>query len=191
MRILVLDGHPDPDRSRFVHALADAYADAAAEAGHQVVRLDVATLGIPPLRSAGAWEDEAADAVQAAQQAIAGAEHVVLLYPLWLGDIPAALKAFFEQVMRPGFAFPRGAEGLTTGLLKGRSAHVVVTMGMPAFVYRWFFMAHSLRSLDRNILRFVGIGPVRWTLIGDVAGIPAETREAWLSRLRRLGAEAR
>lgn len=191
MRILVLDGHPDPDRARFVHALADAYADSAAEAGHQVARLDVATLGIPPLRSAVAWEEEAGDAVQAAQQTIAAAEHVVLLYPLWLGDIPAALKAFFEQVMRPGFAFPRGAEGLDTGLLKGRSAHVVVTMGMPAFVYRWFFMAHSLRSLDRNILRFVGIGPVRWTMIGNVAGIPAEAREAWLGRMRRLGAEAR
>lgn len=190
MRILVLDGHPDPDRARFVHALADAYAEGAVAAGHLVARLDVATLEIAPLRKAAEWEAEAEHDALAAQRAIAAAEHVVILFPLWLGDMPAALKAFFEQVMRPGFAFPRGAQGFDKGLLKGRSAHVVVTMGMPAFAYRWFFFAHSLRSLERNILRFVGLGPVRATLIGQVGGLAPEAREAWLARLRRLGAEA-
>jgi hypothetical protein len=28
-------------------------------------------------------------------------------------------------------------------------------MGMPAAVYRWFYRAHSLKSLERNILGFV------------------------------------
>jgi hypothetical protein len=32
-------------------------------------------------------------------------------------------------------------------------------MGMPAFVYRWFFFKHSLTSLKRNVLEFVGIRP--------------------------------
>ncbi len=39
-------------------------------------------------------------------------------------------------------------------------------MGMPALVYRWYFRAHSVRSLERNILGFVGIAPVNETLIG-------------------------
>ena len=191
MRILVLDGHPDPDRARFVHALADAYAEGATAAGHAVARLDVATLEIAPLRSAAEWEAEAEHDMLAAQRAIAAAEHVAILYPLWLGDMPAALKAFFEQAMRPGFAFPREARGFDKGLLKGRSAHVVVTMGMPAFLYRWFFFAHSLRSLERNILRFVGLGPVRTTLIGQVGELAPEARAAWLARLRRVGSEGR
>ena len=187
MRILVLDGHPDPDRARFVHALADAYAESATAAGHQAGRLDVATLGIAPLRSVAEWEGEAAEPIRAAQEAIAGAEHIVMLYPLWLGDIPAALKALLEQVLRPGFAFPAGVERLNAGLLKGRSVRVVGTMGMPAPVYRWFFGAHSLRSLDRNILRFVGMGPVRWTLIGGVGGM-TEAAQGWTAKLRALGA---
>lgn len=33
-RLLLIDGHPDPDPARFGHALADAYAAGAAEAGH-------------------------------------------------------------------------------------------------------------------------------------------------------------
>ena len=43
-------------------------------------------------------------------------------------------------------------------------------MGMPALVYRWYFRAHSVKSLERNILGFVGIAPVHETLIGDGRG---------------------
>jgi putative NADPH-quinone reductase len=74
--------------------------------------------------------------------------------------------------------------------LKGRSARVVVTMGMPAPLYRWFFRAHSLRSLERNILAFCGIGPVRDSLIGMVeAGGPAK-HQRWLATMRELGRRA-
>ena len=33
-------------------------------------------------------------------------------------------------------------------------------MGMPALVYRYYFRAHSVKSLERNILGFVGIAPI-------------------------------
>ena len=61
-------------------------------------------------------------------------------------------------------------------LLTGKTARIVVTMGMPAFVYRWYFGGHSLKSLERNILRFVGIRPVRESLIGMVEGSDAGGR---------------
>lgn len=187
-RILVLDGHPDPDRGRFVHALAEAYAEGAAAAGHRLTRIDLSALDIPPLRSERDWNGPAEGDVARVQSALAGAEHIVILYPLWLGDVPAALKALLEQVLRPGFAFPVGGRGLGKGLLKGKSARLVVTMGMPAAIYRFFFLAHGLRSLERNILRFVGIRPVAWTLVGSVAGIGPEARRRWLDKLRLLGA---
>lgn len=41
-------------------------------------------------------------------------------------------------------------------------------MGMPGFVYRWFFFKHSVTSLRRNVLELVGIRPVRETIIGTV-----------------------
>jgi hypothetical protein len=59
-------------------------------------------------------------------------------------------------------------------------------MGMPAFVYRWYFGAHSIRSLERNILRFVGIAPVHRSLIGLVE-TKAGWRERWLAAIARLG----
>jgi len=91
----------------------------------------------------------------------------VILYPLWLGDMPALLKGFLEQLLRPGFAIKAGA-GLGAGLLRGKSAHLVVTMGMPALFYRFYFGSHSVKSFERNILKLVGVKPVRHTLIGSV-----------------------
>jgi putative NADPH-quinone reductase len=36
--IAIVDGHPDPDKARFCHALAAAYAEAAQSAGHTLAR---------------------------------------------------------------------------------------------------------------------------------------------------------
>lgn len=190
-RIAIIDGHPDPDRARFVHALADAYA-AGAEAGiHEVRRIDVAALDFPILRSAKDWrEADPADTIHNAQIDIRWADHLVILYPLWLGDVPALLKAFLEQVMRPGFAIDETEPDQPAKLLGGRSARIIVTMGMPAPFYRFFYRAHSLKSLDRNLLRFVGIAPVRYSIIGSVE-TSGEHRHHWLDLIRQFGRDAR
>lgn len=163
-KILVIQGHPDPAGGHFGHALAEVYAEAAREAGHEVESLNVASLDFPLLRSKEEWEDAATlpPALLPAQLAISRAEHLVFFFPLWLGGMPALLKGFLEQVARPGFALSKPSTGaLPRKLLKGRSARLVVTMGMPAMIYRWFYLAHALKALERNILGFVGIGPIR------------------------------
>ncbi len=191
-RIALIQGHPDPAGGHFGHALADAYAAGAERAGHEVRRVEVAQLDFPLLRSQADFETGTPVAdIAAAQEAIDWAEHLVIVYPLWLGTMPALLKGFLEQVFRPGFAFSYETEGWPKKKLKGRSARVVVTMGMPAFAYRWIFLAHSLRSLERNILRFVGIAPVRDTIVGMVEALKPEQRDRWLRRMGALGERAR
>jgi putative NADPH-quinone reductase len=182
-RIALIQGHPDPAGGHYGHALAGAYEDAAREAGHEVRVITVARLALPLVRNAGEWESPAPRAVREAQKTIAWAEHVVVFFPLWHGDMPAVLKGFFEQVLRPGFAVGKGMKKL----LKGRSARVVVTMGMPAFFYALYYRAHSLKNLKRNILEFCGIAPVRSTVIGMVEG-RRQAREDWLTRVAVLGA---
>jgi putative NADPH-quinone reductase len=190
-RITLIDGHPDPDPGRFVHALADTYAAAALAAGHEVRRIAVADLAFDLIESRAKWEKGSPPpAIAEAQDDIAWAEHLVIFYPLWLGDLPARLKGFFEQVMRPGFAFAPKAKGLPEKRLKGRTAHIVVTMGMPALFYRFYFRAHSLRSLERNILGFVGIAPTERSIVGNVEGDP-EHRTMWLETMTEHGAAGR
>lgn len=187
-RIAIVQGHPDANPTRFCRALAEAYAQGARGAGHEVRVIDVAALDFPIVREREAWEKGAAPAaIAAAQETLAWSEHIVILFPLWLGAMPALLKAFLEQVLRPGFAFRYGSGAMPDKLLKGRSARVVVTMGMPGLFYRWFYRAHSLKALERNILAFCGIGPVRDSVIGLVEG-NAKRRDKWLATMRRLGA---
>ena len=187
--ILLIQGHPDVSQRHFCHALEEAYADGAMAAGCKVQRISVASLDFPLLRSQQEWEHGMLPAGLArSQAAIKWAEHIVLIFPLWLGDMPALLKGFLEQVARPGFAFSaEGKNPFASKGLSGRSARVVVTMGMPAAVYRWYFRAHSVRSLERNILGFVGIAPVNETLIGMTGELDRDQADKWLARLRQLG----
>lgn len=188
-RIVIIQGHPDARVRHFGHALADEYAKGAEDGGYEVKRIEVASLEFPLLRTKEDFEKgRPPDSIKVAQEAIRWADHLVILYPLWLGSMPAMLKAFCEQVFRPGFAFEYQSSGrMPKKLLTGKSARIVVTMGMPAFIYRWVFFAHSLKSLKRNILAFCGIGPIRTTLIGNIEGMTDKQRMDWLDELRGLG----
>jgi putative NADPH-quinone reductase len=189
-RILVIHGHPDTEAAHLCHALAAAYAEGAVEAGHVVRHIHVAELNFPLLQSQDEWEHgQLPVELKQPQDDIDWAEHIVLFFPLWLGDMPALLKGFLEQVARPGFAFERetGSATFAKKRLTGRSARVVVTMGMPALVYRWYFRAHSVKSLERNILGFVGIAPVHETLVGMVGALKPGDAARWFAKLRRLG----
>ena len=193
IRIAIIQAQPDPRGSPFGNTLGEAYADAAREAGHEVRRIEVARLDFPLLRDKDDWDKGSPpDCIRQAQLTIGWAQHLVIIYPLWLGSMPALLKAFLEQVLRPGFAFSRNGDGKPwRKLLAGRTARVVVTMGMPAFVYRWYFGAHSLKSLERNILKFCGVGPVSQSLVGRVEAANGARRERWLAKMRALGAQGR
>jgi len=187
--IVIIQGHPDASARHFGHALADEYEKGAEDGGHEVKRIEVAQLDFPLLRTKEEFEKGLPpDSIKQAQEAIGWADHLVILYPLWLGSTPALLKAFFEQAFRPGFAFEYQKSGqMAKKLLTGKSARIVITMGMPAFVYRWFFLAHSFKSLKRNTLWFCGIGPVRATLIGNIETMSEEQRMGWLDEMRGLG----
>ncbi|QJE73775.1 NAD(P)H-dependent oxidoreductase [Aerophototrophica crusticola] len=187
-QILIIQGHPDPAGGHLCHALADAYAAGARAGGHEVRRVDVAGLDFPLVRSKAEWDAGLPPpSVAAVQPDLLWADHFVILYPLWLGCMPAVLKGFLEQVLRPGFAMERSSPTAWKSRMKGKSARVVITMGMPALAYRWWFGAHSLRCLKRSILGFVGISPIRDTLVGMVEGLTEAKRAAILGRMRGLG----
>jgi putative NADPH-quinone reductase len=185
-KILVIDAHPDPARGRLVHALAERYASAARTAGHLVKVVRVCDLEFPWLRSAKEFASSPVATIGSQQEHFRWADHVVILYPLWLGSMPALLKAYLEQVLRPGFAFAYGkGKGLPKKLLAGKSARIVVTMGMPSLFYRLYYRSHSVRSLARNILGFVGFKPVKVFLIGNAEG-GAKARDRRINALLAL-----
>jgi putative NADPH-quinone reductase len=189
--VAIIQGHPDPGGGRLCHALANAYADGASEAGHEISRIDIAQIDFPLLRTQiDFMEGTVPPSLGRARDALIAADHVVFVFPLWLGTMPALVKAFLEQVMRPGVAFEYQENGLPKKLLSGRSARLVVTMGMPVAAYRWFFFEHGLKGLERNVLHFVGIKPIRETLFGSVQSASESRRRGWLHRMKEMGRKA-
>ncbi|SET23263.1 Putative NADPH-quinone reductase (modulator of drug activity B) [Nitrosomonas marina] len=192
-RITVIQGHPDSKNHHFCHALADSYIKGARNSAFEVRLIDVASMDFPLLRSKDDFEhDTSVESIRQAQEAIRWADHLVIVYPLWLGTMPALLKAFFEQVLRPSFAFDYTEPArLPKKHLTGKSARIVVTMGMPAYIYRWFFFAHGVKTLERNILAFCGIKPIRTSLVGSIESRSEAQRKKWLSSMQQLGETGR
>ena len=187
--VLIVQGHPDASPQRFCRHFAEAYTESAIAAGHTVENIDIASLDFPLLRTKADYENgQTPPGLRRARQLLADADHIVLIFPLWLGDLPALVKGFLEQILRPGFAY-RGNmdDGKFQKLLKGKSARIVVTMGMPAVIYRVYFGAHGLKNLRRNILGFCGVGPIRETLIGLIEQKNPKSRQKWLARAQALG----
>jgi putative NADPH-quinone reductase len=186
-KILVLTGHPR--RNSFCAALSENYALGATAGGHEVRRLCMADL---PLDLAGPDYSEGdkalPDWLREAQAALAWADHWVIVAPMWWGGVPAALKAFLDAVLLPGFAFryrPKG-QGWDK-LLKGRSARIILTSDTPPAIFRWLWGWPLIRQFQRQILGFCGVAPVRTTLIGPVRPAGSAKREEWLETAASLG----
>lgn len=97
----MLRAHPLADS--FNHALADAWADGARAAGCTVETLDVADLEFDPrLHVAYRGDQPLEPDLKRVQQAIAGAAHLTVAFPLWWGSTPAALKGLFDRALLPG-----------------------------------------------------------------------------------------
>ncbi len=185
MKMTIIEGHPDPSSERLCWALASTYADAAVAAGSEVRRIIVGELDFPFIRNSEDFQKSTPPpAIRAAQEAILWADHIVIVFPMWLSDVPARLKAFLEQTLRPNFVLAE-ASRFRKPLLKGRSARLIVTMGMPSFVYRVMFGAHMI-GLLRRMLAMTGIGPTEATLIGSVEAAPERARGKWFAEIERL-----
>lgn len=191
-RILIVQGHPDPLPTRLCRVLADHYEDGARAAGHDVRKIDVAAIDFPLIRSSPQfYAADVPDPIAAAQADVEWCDHIVMVFPVWLGAMPALLKGFWEQVFRPAFTMPpNGVVGRDKPRLGGRSAHMIVTMGMPALIYRVAFGAQGLHAFRRNVKVFTGIGPTRMTMIGNTERKPKGI-ERELRRITQAGQRGR
>ena len=98
-RILIIQGHPD--EQSFNHALHLAYKKGATRAGAEIQEIFVSQLTFNPnLRYGYRQRTDLEPCLIEAQNKIKWAEHIVLVYPVWWGSLPAILKGFFDRVFR-------------------------------------------------------------------------------------------
>jgi NAD(P)H dehydrogenase (quinone) len=191
-RILIVDLHPA--RLSLSAALAQAYHDGALSAGHEVRTATLSEMAFNPdfgqagFRNAPTLEPD----LETFRENLVWAEHVVLISPMWWGGLPAKAKGLFDRMLLPGFAFdPRIRRmGLPKPLLAGRTAHFMLTSDTPAWAF-WLMYGRALkRQVQRQILSYVGLKPVRHTHFSPVEHSTPQIRDRWLQGTRLLGARA-
>jgi putative NADPH-quinone reductase len=187
-RIVILVGHARI--GTYCEALGEAYLRGAQAGGHEVQLFLTASMTFDPVLHEGFGKVQPLEPdLKAAHDAMLAADHLVIIFPLWLGTLPAIFKGFLERVLQPDLV-ESSKQGKFVKVLKGKTARVIVTMGMPGFVYRWWFGAHAIKMLKRNILHFMGVRPVRSTIYGSIEGAGTEHRRQWLADVEALGRRA-
>lgn len=186
-RILLILG--TPKRHGLCHALAEAYSQGARSRGHVVRQLKLGEMQFDPVLRDGYEHSQSLEPdLLEAQRLIHWAEHLVLVYPVWWGGVPALLKGFFDRALLPGFAFKyRNSSQHWDKLLSGRSADLLVTMDTPPWYFRWIYGAPAHRQVVRTILGFCGIRTRRLSEFAPVRQSSEQQRQNWLRKAEHLG----
>ncbi len=189
---VLLVGHADP-RS-FNHRLAAAYEQGFRAAGERVTRFDLADLKFDPVLRTGYREPQPLEPdLLRVRSAIEQCAHLVWVFPTYWASPPSSVRALFERLFLPGWAFRyEKGKAFPLGLLKGRSSRVITTMDSPG----WWYTLHYRRAVHSSFgvgsLAFCGLRPVEFTTIYSVSSQSEARRERIVEKVQKLAAtEAR
>jgi putative NADPH-quinone reductase len=179
MNILYVYAHPNP--ASFNHALkehalklfkqeniniqvSDLYAEHfKAQADWADFSVEEANTQYFLAQQAAFQQEKLTPDIQAELKKIAKADHIIFQFPLWWFSTPAILKGWLDRVLVKGFAYDAG-KVFTNGLLKGKTASLVVTTQSPESAYQLDGLHEAtIDSFLHHIhhtLRFVGIQPL-------------------------------
>lgn len=188
-KILIINGHPNPDS--FCFALAKAYRDAATTAGAEIKEIIIRDLQFNVNLQYGYQKrtDLEPDLLDAWEK-IKWAEHLVWVHPVWWGGFPAIMKGFIDRLFLPGFAFQYKENSVWWDkLLKGKSARIITTLDQPGWYYRLAFGRPSVNQLKKSTLQFCGINPVKLSYFGPIRNSTEAMRSKWIKKATQLGAQ--
>lgn len=187
-RIAIFLGHPDADS--FCGALAGCYRDAAKEGGAHVRHTEIGGLHFDPILHKGYKAKQPLEPdLRRAQRDIHWADHLVFVYPVWWGSMPALLKGFIDRVFQPGFGF-RFVDKRAyrwESLLAGRSARLILTMDAPPWLAELVYNNPGISMMKGMTLEFCGIRPVGVTQFGPVKRATRARRLLWKMEIEELG----
>ncbi|MGL4629723.1 MAG: NAD(P)H-dependent oxidoreductase [Leadbetterella sp.] len=186
-KILIINGHPDPES--FCLALSNAYKNGAVSSGADIKELNIRDLNFNPnLQFGYRKRTELEPDLLKAQEYIRWADHLVWVYPVWWGSLPAILKGFIDRVFLPGFAFQKRENSVWWDkLLSGKTARIISTLDQPAWYYWLVYRQPSNNAMKKLTLEFVGIKPVKVTTIGPIRLSKESYRKAWLDKVEKMG----
>ncbi|MCM3212631.1 NAD(P)H-dependent oxidoreductase [Bacillus licheniformis] len=120
---------------------------------------------------------------------VKNADHLIFIYPLWWGGMPAIMKGFIDRVFAAGEAYTYQGK-LPKGLLKARTASVYYTADAPSWYLRFWRRDADWVTVKDVMLKFCGVRRVKRLLFAGVKDSSEEKRTQWLDRVYRSIAPA-
>ena len=188
-KVLIINGHPDKESYNF--ALAKAYLKGARKSTENVELINIIDLDFNPnLKYGYRKRTELEQDLLETQEKIKNADHLVWVYPVWWGSVPAIMKGFLDRTFLPGFAFNKRENSVWWDkLLKNKSARIISTMDQPNWYYKLFYKSPSHNAMRKLTLNFTGISKVKISSIGPVRNSKLDYREKWIRKVENLGSK--
>ncbi len=186
-RIVIVNGHPDKESFNF--GLAKAYKLGAEKSGAEVREIVIRDLEFNPnLQFGYRKRTELEPDLIASQETLKWADHIVWIYPVWWGSVPAIMKGFLDRVLLPGFAFKK-REGSVwwDKYFTGKTARLICTMDQPTWFYRFINKCPSHNAMKKLTMNFIGVKSVKITSIGPLRLSKDKFRINWLNKIEKLG----
>lgn len=189
-RIFIWVGHPR--ESSLSHGLADAYERGARSQGAEIRRMNLHDMAFDPDLTEGYHQRKTLEpCLEDWREAITWATHLCWTYPQWWGGMPAKMKGVIDRAFLPGFAMKyHENDPFWDRLLTGRSADVLMTSDAPPLYDRIMYGRPAGRQVERMVLKYAGIKPVRTLQFGPVKGTDDAKIAGWLNKAEQAGARA-
>ncbi|MBC9931788.1 NAD(P)H-dependent oxidoreductase [Chitinophaga qingshengii] len=190
-KILIINGHPD--RESYNYELHEAYKSAALEAGADITEIHLGSLQFDPnLRYGYRKRMELEPDLLDAWQKILAAEHIVWIFPMWWGFLPALTKGFIDRLFLPGLAFGNIPNSmLVEKKLKGKTSRIICTMDTPVWFHTLYYGSAGMRAFRSMTLRFCGIKITGTTYIAPVKFMKPGGKEKGIQKVIALGKRLR
>ncbi|WP_242698664.1 NAD(P)H-dependent oxidoreductase [Alteromonas sp. 5E99-2] len=184
-KILVINANPKPQS--LCKSIADLYSQVAG-VKHNVQSVAVANMHFELSLDQG--YDKVLplepDLLRFQEQVI-WCDHLVIISPVWWGNIPAKFKGVIDRTFLPGFAFKyKGKKGRLEKLLHGRTSQLIFTLDTPVFWYKYVKGNLIYKQLKSAVLGFSGIKNLSSTYFGPVLSSTEEKRDKWLKKTQKL-----
>ncbi len=187
-KIAIIVGHPDAESYNF--AIAEAYKTGAEKSGADVRMIFIKDLAFNPNLEFGYRKrTELEPDLIESQNTLKWADHIVWIYPVWWGSVPAIMKGFIDRVLLPGFAFKK-REGSVwwDKFFTGKTSRLICTLDQPPWYYTLINGAPSHKAMKKLTMNFIGVSSVKITSIGPIRLSKEKFRKGWLDKIERLGA---
>lgn len=186
-KILIINGHPY--QKSLCASLAESYLQGAKEGNYEVKMIHLSQLKFDPILHKGYLEiQELEEDLKSVQQDILWAQHLVFVYPIWWGSVPALLKGFLDRVFLPGFAFKyhKGSPWWDR-LLKGRTGRLIITTDAPWWWNKFMYSDPAIKMMKKAVLEFCGVSSVKVTQLDEIKNKAPKDIELNLKKVYDLG----